>query len=155
MKHPITRTILFMNKLQRMRSSDMIIMGKSFYSIAFSSAHFPKTLGVIVISSAVSGYLTMAAIHDHSLKSQDEMYASAWDSVKEGNVIPSNNTILVKAMVEKAKSSSLRENIENAAIAQEEFMRLSMRTRETQQRSKQLLNRITRRLTKMNNRSNL
>jgi len=83
------------------------------------------------------------------------MYANAWDKVRECNESPSENTLMVKAMVEKAKSSSMRENIETAATAQDEFMRLSMKTRETQQRGKQLLNRITRRLTRANDRSNL
>ena len=83
------------------------------------------------------------------------MYANAWDRVKEGEELPSKNSLMVKAMVEKAKSSSARENIETAVLAQDEFMRLSMKTRETQQRGKQLLNRITRRLTRADDRSNL
>ena len=81
--------------------------------------------------------------------------ANAWDRVKEGEELPSKNSLMVKAMVEKAKSSSARENIETAVLAQDEFMRLSMKTRETQQRGKQLLNRITRRLTRADDRSNL
>ena len=54
------------------------------------------------------------------------MYIAAWEANQgrhQGRIDNiSDNEAMVRAMVQNAKSSSIRENLENAAVAQEKFM---------------------------------
>ena len=54
------------------------------------------------------------------------MYIAAWETNKgnqQGRKINmTDNQAMVHAMVQNAKSASFRENLENAAVAQEKFM---------------------------------
>lgn len=53
----------------------------------------------------------------------DDTYKAAWQRHPQTGKLTSQNEAMVMAMVENARSSSARENLENVSIAQEQFMR--------------------------------
>lgn len=87
-----------------------------FSEAASNPKTFPKVALAVVVSSSVLGF-GLLQIVDRKREANMKMVYS------DGNEeTMSHNESLVRAMIENAKSSSPRENLENAAMAQKNFM---------------------------------
>lgn len=74
------------------------------------------------------------------------LYANHEDSSSNSNAEMSDDESLVRAMIENAKSSSPRENLEIAAMAQKNFMLIPFdQSSSNEKKDRQFLERIDRR----------
>eukprot|EP00554_Chaetoceros_debilis_P011055 CAMPEP_0194106508 /NCGR_PEP_ID=MMETSP0150-20130528/6491_1 /TAXON_ID=122233 /ORGANISM="Chaetoceros debilis, Strain MM31A-1" /LENGTH=145 /DNA_ID=CAMNT_0038794655 /DNA_START=67 /DNA_END=504 /DNA_ORIENTATION=+ len=80
--------------------------------------HFPKAVVGIVLSSALIGYGLMTIIdkkRERSMHGYDELR-------KMKDTEMSRDESLLRAMIDTAKKSTAKENLENAAMAQKNFV---------------------------------
>ena len=84
-----------------------------------SRKHFPTFLGVTMAVSAYAGFYSMDYIHKRKIE-QGARVAEYRRHDREFAM--SRNESMVRAMVENARSSSWKENLDNAFEAHERFM---------------------------------
>lgn len=115
---PITRTVKAMSSANGSIHSSM----NSFASAAKNPKQFPKMVVAVTLASGLVGFAVMQIV-DHKRERNIQKFSKAdQGGSNEIKKEMSHNQSLVLAMVENAKSSSLSENLENAAIAQKNFM---------------------------------
>mmetsp|Transcript_15845 Transcript_15845/g.23185 ORF Transcript_15845/g.23185 Transcript_15845/m.23185 type:complete len:154 (+) Transcript_15845:105-566(+) len=91
----------------------------TFAKLSQNRTHFPKVAAAVTLFSGLFGYGIMQIV-DRRRESNLKVY----EEQQNRSQIITENESLVRAMIENAKSSTPRENLENAAMAQKNFMLL-------------------------------
>mmetsp|Transcript_13092 Transcript_13092/g.24607 ORF Transcript_13092/g.24607 Transcript_13092/m.24607 type:complete len:149 (+) Transcript_13092:93-539(+) len=113
------------------------------FMATLSNPESPKTAVIVLIFSTVAGMGCMYITE----RRREKYYEGATlnDNTSSETEI-SQNESLVRAMVENAKSSSPRENLENMAMAQKNFMLVPfVKSNADEERERNIINKIIKR----------
>ncbi|KAI2501244.1 hypothetical protein MHU86_13188 [Fragilaria crotonensis] len=121
---PLTRFLQTVSSIHSMRMS--VRAGKTTTAqavgeVLFSREHFPKFLTATMALSGLTGYFTMDYIQRTKWEAREALHDRVWEEHQRIKSMSTNESMVV-AMVENAKNSSWRENLDNAFEAQEHFM---------------------------------
>lgn len=118
MSDPISKTVKIISTAHNVARKPL----SSFVRAVSNPDLFPKTAATVVVLSTMLGVLCMQFTEKSRQKNIPIISSENPYGDNEHQKVMSHNESLVRAMVENAKTSSLRENLENAAMAQKHFM---------------------------------
>mmetsp|Transcript_8469 Transcript_8469/g.12707 ORF Transcript_8469/g.12707 Transcript_8469/m.12707 type:complete len:151 (+) Transcript_8469:75-527(+) len=114
MTDPLTRFVKALNDV----NSTLNYGARTFSSLTSNPKHFPKVATVVLLSSGLIGLGLMEIV----TTKRENNFQNVYRGETNNDERMSEDESIVRAMIENAKSSSPLENLENAAMAQKNFM---------------------------------
>eukprot|EP00979_Chaetoceros_neogracilis_P010360 scaffold2455_cov212-Chaetoceros_neogracile.AAC.14 len=113
MTDPITKAVKAMTLVYGSTRNSM----DSFASAASNPKQFPKVVLAVTVASGLVGFVLMQIVDQKRERNMQSFVPS-----QETKKSMTQNESVVRAMIENAKASTPTENLENAAMAQQNFM---------------------------------